>query len=100
MLTDFLAVINPKGIKFTTILWLGPSHSREHKFKHSFQDSLKPFCCCGLDTESTAHSLLHFPAYITERCTLLSTIANIDNNLLDLCEPVLIKALLFDSNSI
>ena len=37
--------------------------------------------------------------YITERHTLLSTIENIDNNLLDLFEPVLIKTLLFDSNS-
>ena len=37
--------------------------------------------------------------YITERCTLLSTIENIDNNLLDLCEPVLIKTLLFGCNS-
>ena len=37
--------------------------------------------------------------YITERRTLLSTIENIDNNLLDLCEPVLIKTLLFGRNS-
>ena len=37
--------------------------------------------------------------HITERRTLLSTIENIDNNLLDLCEPVLIKTPLFGSNS-
>ena len=36
--------------------------------------------------------------YITERRTVLSTIENIENNLLDLPEPTLIKALLFDSN--
>ena len=35
--------------------------------------------------------------YITERRTVLSTIENIENNLLDLPEPTLIKAL-FDSN--
>ena len=29
--------------------------------------------------------------YMTERRSLLSTIENIDNNLLDLCEPALIK---------
>ena len=90
---------NPKGIKFITTLWLGLSHSREHKFKHSFQDSLNPFCSCGLDIESTAHFLLHCPTYIIERRTLLSTLVNIDNNLLDLCEPVLIRTLLFGSNS-
>ena len=37
--------------------------------------------------------------YIIERRTLLSTLVNIDNNLLDLCEPVLIRTLLFGSNS-
>ena len=45
------------------------------------------------------HFLLHCPTYITERRTLLSIIENIDNNLLDLCEPVLIRTLLFGSNS-
>ena len=90
---------NPKGIKFITRLRLGLSHLREHTFKHSFQDSLNPFCSCGLDIESTAHSLLHCPTYTIERRTLLSSIENIDNNLLDLCEPVLIRTLLFSSNS-
>ena len=39
------------------------------------------------------------PTYITERRTLLSTMENIDNNFLGLCELVLIKTLLFGSNS-
>ena len=38
--------------------------------------------------------------YTTERHTLLSTIENSDNNLVDLCEPVFIKTLLFGSNSL
>ena len=37
--------------------------------------------------------------YIIKRRTLLSTLLNIDNNLLDLCETVLIRTLLFDLNS-
>ena len=90
---------NPKGIKFITRLRLGLSHLREHKFKHSFQDSLNPFCSCSLDIESTAHFLLHCPTYTIERRTLLSTIENIDNNLLDLGERVLIRTPLFGSNS-
>ena len=96
---SFFDCRNPKGIKFITRLRLGLSHLREHKFKHSFQDSLNPFCSCGLDIESTAHFLFHCPRYNTERRTLLSAIENIDNNLLDLCEPVLIKTLLSGSNS-
>ena len=95
---SFFNCHNLKGIKFITRMRLGLSHLREYKFKHSFQDSLNPFCSCGLDIESTGHYLLHCPTYITERRTLLSTIENIDNNLLDVCEPVLIKTLLFGSN--
>ena len=96
---SFFNCHNPKGIKFIIRLRLGLSHLREHKFKHSFQDSLNPFCICGLNIESTAHFLLHCPTCITEKCTFLSTIENIHNNLLDLCELILIKTLLFESNS-
>ena len=83
---------------------LGLSHLHEHKFKHSFQDSnivfiVFPFCSGGLGIESTSHFLLHCPTHITERRILLSTIVNIDNNLLDLCEPVLTRTLLFGCNS-
>ena len=90
---------NPKEIKFITRLRLGLSYLREHKFKHSFKDSLNPSCSCGLDIESTAHFLLHCPRYIIERRTLLSALVNTDNNLLDLCELVLIRTLLFGINS-
>ena len=69
------------------------------QIQHSFQDSLNPICSCGLDIESTAHFLLHCLTYIIERRTLLNTLVNIDNNLVDLCEPVLIRSLLFGSNS-
>ena len=31
---------NPQGIKFLAKLSVGLSHLHEHKFKHSFQDSL------------------------------------------------------------
>ena len=50
---------------------------------------------CSLSLQTKPFKKL---TYITERRTLLSTIENIDNNLLDLCEPVLIRTLLFGSN--
>ena len=70
---SFFNSYNPKGIKFIIRLWLGLSHLREHKFKHSFQDSLNTFCNCGLDIESTAYYLLHCSTCFIERRTLLST---------------------------
>ena len=44
---SFFNYHDPEGIKFITRPRLGLSHLREHKFKHSFQDSLNPFCTCG-----------------------------------------------------
>ena len=43
---------NPKRIKLLSRL----SHLRDHKFKHSFQDSLNPFCSCGKgEVETSSH---------------------------------------------
>ena len=54
---SFFDCHSPKGIK----LRLSLSHLREHKFKHSFQDTINPLCNCGQDIESSTHFLLlHF----------------------------------------
>ena len=65
---------NPKGIKLITRLRLGLSHLREHKFKHSFQDTINPLCNCGQDIESATHFFLQCFFFINERRTLFSTI--------------------------
>ena len=62
---------------------IGLSHLREHKFKHSFQDTLNPICNCGEDIETTSHYLLHCPDYLQERKTLLNTISCIVPNIID-----------------
>ena len=84
-----------KGLKFVTRLRLGLSHLREHKFKHSFQDSINPLCSCSLDVESTIHYFLHCPQFTIERHTLLNAISPIDNKLLDSNESNLIQHFLF-----
>ena len=38
---------NPLGVKYLTRLRIGFSHLKEHKFKHNFQDSIDPMCCCS-----------------------------------------------------
>ena len=63
---------------------IGMSHLREHKFKHNFQDCLNPICSCGLDIESASHFILRRPTFNYERCTLLSTLNNIDCTLVEL----------------
>ena len=43
---------NPRGVKSLTRLTLRLSHLREHKLKHSFQDSLNPICTYGNDIQN------------------------------------------------
>ena len=90
---------NPKGIKLITRLRLGLSHLREHKFKHSFQDTINPLCNCGQNTESATHFFLHCPFFINEKRTLLSTIRSLDSKLLDCTDYDLTQTLLLGNTS-
>ena len=91
---------NPGGIKLLSRLRLGLSHLREHKFKHSFQDSLNPFCSCGKgEVETSSHYLLHCSNYSEERLALLNTIRNIDMSILQLSDSKFTSVLLFGDNS-
>ena len=62
-------------------LLLGLSHLREHKFKHSFQDTLNPFCSCGPDVETNMHFSLYCLLFSNQRCTISSTVNDIDSSL-------------------
>ena len=90
---------NPQGIKFLTRFRLGLSHLREHKFNHSFQDSLNPLWKCGTETESTLHFLLHCPIYNNDWSSILSTIRNIDCKLLEITDSSLTQTLLYGNPS-
>ena len=96
---SFFDCHNPKGVKLITRLRLGLSHLREHKLKHSFQDTINPLCKCDQDIESSNHFFLHCPFFINERCTLLSTICSLDSNLLDCTDYDLTQTLLFGNIS-
>ena len=84
---------NPQKTRFLTRLRLGLIHLREHKFKHSFKDSLNPLCDCVAEVESTSHLLLHSPIYNNDCSSLLSTIRNIDCNLLAITDFFLAQML-------
>ena len=91
---------NPKGIKLVSWRRLGLSHLGEHKFKHSFQDSLNPFCGCGKDeVETSSHYLLHCSNYSEERLALLNTIKNIEMSILQQSDSKFTRVLLFGDTS-
>ena len=56
--------LNPKGIKLVTRLRFGLSHLQEHKFKHTFQDTLNPLCSCGVDVETGSHFFPTVPCFM------------------------------------
>ena len=62
-------------MKLLTILRVGLSHLREHKFKHSFQDTLNPICSCGEYIETSSDYLLLCPDCLYEMKTLLNTVS-------------------------
>ena len=47
---------NPSGSKLITMLGLGLSPLREHKFRHNFQDTLNLIWDCGENIETTTIS--------------------------------------------
>ena len=47
-----------EGLKLLTRMTLGLSHLADHKFRHNFQDCLKPICSCGKEIETLSHFLL------------------------------------------
>ena len=51
---------NPLVIKLLTLLGVGLSYLKEHKFNHNFQDSLDPSCSCGNSIECTVPFPLYF----------------------------------------
>ena len=75
------------------------SHLREHKFKHSFQDTINPLCNQSKNIETATHFFLHCHFFINERPTLLSTMRSLDSKLLDCTDYDLTQTLLFDSKS-
>ena len=90
---------SPTGIKYITIIWLGISHLRQHKFEHSFQDSINPICNCGIDAVSAIQFFFHCPLYSNERCTLLSSLGKIDYKLWDGTDTFPTQILLFGHSS-
>ena len=91
---------NPREIKDLSQLRLGLSHLREHKLKHSFQDSLNLFCSCGKgEVGNSSHYLLHCSNYSDERMYLLNTIKNIDMSTLQQSDSKFTRVLLFGDTS-
>ena len=85
---------NPYGLKLLTRLRLGLSHLREHKFRHSFQDTLNPLC-----SEFSSHFLLYCSFYNQQRITLMNILKSIDPKIVAFDKDKLLQLLLYGDNS-
>ena len=89
-----------KGVKLITILRLGLSYPRNHKFKHSFQDCLNPTCSCDIEVETNAHCLLNCSSYLHETKILLNNIKSVLPNILEQSDSLINNVLLFGDTSL
>ena len=84
-----------KGIIFFTRLHERLSHLSEHKFKHSFLDTLISICPCDFDIETLSHFFLHCLLFIDERQILRHKIENINKGILNKTDDWIIHVLLY-----
>ena len=52
---SLFSVHDPTGAKLLTRLRLKFSHLNEHKFRHTFKDTVVAMCDCGKESETTEH---------------------------------------------
>ena len=71
------------------------SHFNDHKFRHNFQDCVNPSGCCGQETETSTHFLLHCSNYHFARETLIEKVSKIDPSILKQNDQVTTKLLPF-----
>ena len=79
-------ILDFQGLKLLTWLRLNFSHLREHKFNHSFQDTISPPCSCSLETESTSHFLMRCFIFSSYRRTLLDNVIEIVGSISNLTD--------------
>ena len=92
---------NPKAIKYLSRIRFGLSHLSEHKYKHSFQDTLNPICACGSDIETPCHYLISCPIFDAKRNTLLNNKSRqVSHSILNLNHSEITHVLLFGDFSL
>ena len=77
-----------------------PSHLREHKFRHNFNDTIDTFCLCGTsDLTTSEHFLLRCPIYAYLRLKLFDNLRNNNMLLLPLENHLIVQFVLFGSEN-
>ena len=76
------------------------SHLCDHKFKHSFQDTINPLFTCSLEAETTNRFILHWPYYKNEHHVPPASICSIKSIILDQDDNNIVKTILYELGSL
>ena len=92
---------HPRLPKLLTRLRIGLNNLRKHKFKHSFQDTFNPFCCCrNGETESVSHYLFLCLLYLKKRTAFLDNANRFYLNVFDRRNLTITQTILFSGTII
>ena len=87
-------------MKLLTILRLGFSHLREHKFRYGFRDILNPLCLCRIEAETTTRYFLRCHFCNADRSALINEVNEIDGFFSTLNENKFIDLILYGTDLI
>ena len=73
-------IFDPVGLKFLTRLRLNVSRLNEHRFRHNFQNCIKPLCTCSLEIEDTSNYLLHSEHFCQLRNDFMNSLNKVFEN--------------------
>ena len=73
-------VNDPEGVKCLTRWRLRFSHLNEHKFRHSFLDTLNPLCNCSVEVEDNEHFFLRCLNFVNAWRSLFIDISSINSS--------------------
>ena len=94
--SPYFGLQNNDKVRYITMLRLGLSPLRAHKFKYGFQDTSDPFCLVCESTEDTEHYLLHCKSYSLSRTSLMYRVSEIiQTDISTLPKRTMVSILLF-----
>ena len=78
---SYFGLMNNNKVRYITMLRMGLSPLKEHKFRHGFVEELRtgPGCTVCISPETTEHYLLHCRSYTLSRSTLFAKVTEIIN---------------------
>jgi len=93
---SYFGIRDNDKIKYLTMLRLGLSPLREHKYRHGFLDTSDPLCLICKKKEDTEHFLLLCKSFTLSRTTLMHQISEVvGENISALPKRTMVSILLF-----